>query len=124
MILSPLIVFACTSLLFLSAAGRLRPRTPTELENATRFAEIIVVGGALLVGFLALWDTTITRGGIWWAAFIPYTILGIVAGTKTKRRMEALVRESKAPPILMHNQSTDPTLASGTPGAEHQPRHP
>ena len=22
------------------------------------------------------------------------------------------------------NQSTDPTLASGTPGAEHQPRHP
>jgi hypothetical protein len=24
----------------------------------------------------------------------------------------------------IHNQSTDPTLASGTPGAGHQSRHP
>ncbi len=53
--------------------------------------------------------------GIYWVTFLPSLFLASLTGA-------AFAWGVSRP--TMPNQSTDPTLASGTAGAEHQPRHP
>jgi hypothetical protein len=91
-----IVIFGCFAVLILSVNSRLVRRDPKELESASRFGEIIVVGGAFLAGFLALWDTAMNRGGVWGAIFIPYSILGVLAGSRAKKRMDALVLASRS----------------------------
>jgi hypothetical protein len=50
------------------------------------------------------------------AEVFQWTVFGLFAGSAISYRKERRK--------LVANQSMDPTLPSGTPGAKHQPRHP
>ena len=102
--------------------ARFKKGDSTEMSIAGQFGEILTVGGLLLAAFLWLWDTAMKREGYWWAIFTIYVIVGAFVGFKTKRRLDALVRTSKALKSSdTPNHSSDPALSSVTSAAVQPP---
>jgi hypothetical protein len=67
----------------------------SEVEYAREFSIIAWRTMAAIVPFIVIWTLALNQGGYWWLVFAVCAIFALIAGAKSKKRIETLIRLSR-----------------------------